>query len=450
MQKLYTTYAKYFKQIVRLGMPIVIGQLGIVLMGMADVMMIGKIDATNLAAVGASNAVYFLVVILGIGTLTAISPLVAKAKGAGNVGDTKIYFKKGIIASLFLTLFISTITLVLTFNLDWFDQKERVEELSKPYLHILNFGTLFMLWFYAVKQFSDGIGLTKPSAVITIIALLLNVLLNWVLIFGHWGFEPMGLIGAGIATTLSKLFMALAMTAFVYVNKIYKPYLTNKDKPAFKSHLAEILKVGLPSGFQYFFEVAAFAGAAIIIGWYGEFELAAHNIAINIASVTYMVATGISAAGSILVGDAVGRNNQADLMRSGKAALIMGALFMGICALIFIVAKTVIVQLYTTDQVVGSMAVNLLMIAALFQLSDGIQCVGVGILRGLSDTRIPTVIVIIAYWVIGIPVGVWLGNYFDLSLYGIWFGLSIGLTFSAGLLTWRFIHHSKTFRPVAS
>jgi MATE family multidrug resistance protein len=297
-----------------------------------------------------------------------------------------------------------------------------------------------------VKQFSDGIGLTKPSAIITISALLLNIFLNWLFIFGHWGFDAMGLNGAGYATTISKVFMAVSITIFVLTNKIYKPYLVSNATLAFKNHLTEIFKVGLPSGFQYFFEVAAFAGAAIIIGWYGEIELAAHNIAINIASVTYMVATGISAAGSILVGDAIGRKNKHDMNLAGRAALIMGAAFMGICALVLLVGKTFVVGLYTSDVMVSEKAVYLLMIAALFQLSDGIQCVGVGILRGLSDTKVPTLIVIVAYWVVGIPVGMWLGNTFELSLYGIWFGLSLGLTLSALMLTMRFLKESRTYQ----
>jgi MATE family multidrug resistance protein len=439
-------YRPYIQQITKLSLPIVIGQLGMVLMGMADVMMIGKLDATNLAAVGASNAIYFFVVILGIGTLTAISPLVAKAKGGGHTKDTHIYFRKGILASILLSLFICAITFLLTENIDWFGQQPNVSVLVKPYLHIINAGTVFMLWFYAVKQFSDGIGLTKPSAIITIIALLLNIFLNWLFIFGHWGFDAMGLNGAGYATTISKVFMAVSITIFVLTNKIYKPYLVSNATLAFKNHLTEIFKVGLPSGFQYFFEVAAFAGAAIIIGWYGEIELAAHNIAINIASVTYMVATGISAAGSILVGDAIGRKNKHDMNLAGRAALIMGAAFMGICALVLLVGKTFVVGLYTSDVMVSEKAVYLLMIAALFQLSDGIQCVGVGILRGLSDTKVPTLIVIVAYWVVGIPVGMWLGNTFELSLYGIWFGLSLGLTLSALMLTMRFLKESRTYQ----
>lgn len=436
---MYQLYKPYFKQIIKLSIPIIIGQLGMVLMGMADVMMIGKLDATNLAAVGASNAIYFLVTILGIGTLTAVSPLVAKAKGAGHVADCAIYFKKALLSVVILSAVICGVMFVLTINMEWFDQQPGVTQLSKPYMHVLNIGTIFMLWFYAAKNFSDGIGYTKPAAVITIIALLLNIFLNWVFIFGNLGFAPMGLLGAGYATSLSKLFMATAMTWFVYAHKIYKPYLNSDQVLKFKNHLTEIFKVGLPSGFQYFFEVAAFAGAALIIGRYGEYELAAHNIAINLASTTYMAATGISAAGSILVGDAIGRKNQKDMILAGRGSLMMTFVYMGFCALLFLTANKYLIGLYTSDAVVSSMAVYLLMIAGLFQLSDGVQCVGVGILRGMSDTRIPTIITVIAYWVIGIPVGLLLGNTFGLSLYGIWIGLSVGLTCSAIFLTMRFI-----------
>jgi MATE family multidrug resistance protein len=207
--------------------------------------------------------------------------------------------------------------------------------------------------------------------------------------------------------------------------------------------LKKIFQIGLPSGFQYFFEVGAFAFAAIMIGWIGEYELAAHQVAINIASITYMIATGLSAGGSIAVGDALGRRNRQDIIRSGYSAMIMATAFMGVCAIIFSLFSNWIVALYINESHVAEMATGLLIIAAFFQLSDGIQCVGLGILRGIGDTKIPTVITIIAYWVIGIPIGYYLGFKTGLSLYGIWISLSIGLSFSALLLTFRFKKRSR-------
>lgn len=440
-----SAYKSYFFKIIKLSYPIIIGQIGIVLMGVADVVMIGRLDATNLAAAGLANSVYFLVSIIGIGTLSAVSAMVAKAKGAGHSNDTAILFGQSIWAALALSAFISGVLLVLTFNLEWFGQSEEVTYLTKSYLHILNAGTVFMLVFTGIKQFSDGLSITKPSAVITIAGLLLNVFLNWVLIYGKFGFPRLELDGAGYATSFTRLMMALVMFLYIIRGSVYKQWLKVKDNNGSLFFFKEIFRIGLPSGMQYFFEVGAFASAAIMIGWFGKEQLAAHQIAINLASVTYMVATGLSTGGSIAVGDAWGRKNKKDLIMSGKAALIMSILFMGVTALLFAVFNTFFVNLYIDDVLVGGMAANLLLIAALFQLSDGVQCVSLGILRGINDTKIPTVFTVIAYWVIGIPIGWVLAKYFGLGLYGIWFGLSLGLTFSAVMLSIRFLKESQEF-----
>jgi MATE family multidrug resistance protein len=441
--QIFYRYKPYFKQILKLSYPIIIGQLGIVLMGVADIVMIGKLDAVNLAAASLANSVYFFICILGIGTLTAVSPLVAKSKGAGHPNQCAILFRQSIWAAIILGVFISFVVFILTENLDWFKQTHRVTELTKNYLHALNAGTLPLLLFMAIKQYSDGLSYTKPSAILTIIALLLNVFLNWVLIYGYFGLPRLELLGAGIATSISRGFMALAM--FVYVKKsvLYKPFLRLKQHEDDRKFLFQIFKIGFPSGLQYFFEVGAFAFAAIMIGWISEFAMAAHQVAINIASVTYMIATGISAGGSIAVGDALGRKNKKDLQEAGRAALIMGTLYMGVCAILMALFAPVIISFYTNDVLVTEMAIYLLYIAALFQLSDGIQCVGLGILRGIGDTKIPTFITIVAYWVIGIPLGYYFCFQLDFSLYGVWFALLIGLSISALFLSTRFLKESR-------
>lgn len=440
---MYQRYLPYFRQITLLSLPIIVGQLGIVLMGVADVIMIGKLKPVHLAAASLANAIYFFIAILGIGTLTAVSPLVAKSKGAGKPTECANLFKQSILASFILSFFIGLILFIITENLYWFKQDPTVTLLAKDYLHILNIGTLPMLLFFAIKQYSDGLGITKPSAVITIIALLINVFLNWVFIYGNLGSIKLELLGAGIATTLARSIMAISMLIYVKNKKIYQVYLnsiTNNNKFFF---LKQIFVVGLPSGLQYFFEVGAFAFAAIMIGWINEFALAAHQVAINIASITYMIATGISAGGSIAVGEALGKKNKKDIIDAGRAALLMGAIFMTCCALILATFAPGIVNLYTSDEQVASMAVLLLYIAAFFQLSDGIQCVGLGILRGIGDTKIPTVITIFAYWIIGIPLGYILCFKLSLNLYGIWIALLIGLSLSAWLLSKRFLKESN-------
>lgn len=407
--------------------------------------MIGQIDATNLAAAGLANSVFFLISIIGIGTLTAVSPLVAKAKGAGHTNDVALLFRQGIWASVVLSIFIGIVLFVLTVNLDWFGQDPDVTRLAQSFLHLLNAGTVFMLLFLGAKQFSDGLSITKPSAIITIIGLAVNIFLNWILIYGHWGFPALGIAGTGYATSVTRLLMAVTMIVYIFRHPMYKQWLHVKEKSESLKLFKHIFTIGLPSGMQYFFEVGAFASAAIMIGWFGKEQLAAHQIALNLASITYMIATGISAAGSIAVGDAWGRKNKTDIIFSGRAALIMSVVFMGFTALLFAVFNHFFVGLYIDNVYVAGMAANLLLIASLFQLSDGIQAVSLGILRGIGDTKVPTIITIIAYWVIGIPVGWVMAKYFDFTLYGIWFGLSIGLTFSAIMLTQRFFKESREF-----
>lgn len=449
VQSFLKKYTPYFIQITRLSLPIIIGQIGIVLMGVADMVMIGKIDATNLAAAGLANSVFFLISILGIGTLTAVSPLVAKAKGAGHTNDVALMFRQSLWVSVVLSIFICAVLFILTVNLEWFGQDPEVTRLAKIFLHLLNIGTPFMLLFLGAKQFSDGLSFTKPSAIITIVGLGINIGLNWILIYGHWGFPALGIAGTGYATTITRVLMAVAMIGYILWQPMYKQWLHIKEHGQGLVLFKRIITIGLPSGMQYFFEVGAFASAAIMIGWFGKDLLAAHQIALNLASITYMIATGISAAGSIAVGDAWGRKNKTDIMLAGRAALVLSVVFMGLTALLFALFNHFFVGLYIDNVYVGSMAANLLLIAALFQLSDGIQCVSLGILRGIADTRMPTIITIIAYWVIGIPIGWILAKYCDLTLYGIWFGLSLGLTFSAIMLTVRFFKESKAFDFIA-
>lgn len=439
---MYQRYLPYFKQIAILSLPIIVGQLGIVLMGVADVIMIGKLEPVQLAAASLANAIYFFIAILGIGTLSAVSPLVAKSKGAANLNECASWLKQAIFASVLLSIFIGIVIFTITQNLHWFKQTQAVTQLAKNYLHLLNIGTFPMLLFLALKQYSDGLGVTRPSAIITIIALLINVFLNWVLIYGNWGATPLGLVGAGIATTFARIIMAVSLFIYVKTQAIYKPYLQPNKQEDNTAYLKQIFKIGIPSGLQYFFEVGAFAFAAIMIGWINEFALAAHQVAINIASISYMIATGISAGGSIAVGEALGRKNKKDIIDAGRSALLLGAIFMTFCAFILASFAPQIIALYTTDEQVVKMSVYLLYIAAFFQLSDGIQCVGLGILRGIGDTKIPTIITIFAYWVIGIPFGYVLCFKLNQSLYGVWMALLIGLTLSAWLLSNRFLKES--------
>jgi MATE family multidrug resistance protein len=298
--------------------------------------------------------------------------------------------------------------------------------------------------FQTYKQFIEGLSIMRPAMIITLVANLINAFANWLFIYGNLGMPALGLDGAGIATLSSRTFMALILMWYVMNAKYFKQFdvsfhFKNINFPVIK----KIMKLGLPSGFQYFFEVGAFSFAVVMVGWLGTKQLAAHQIAINLASISFMAVLGISAAGAIRVGNAVGKQNIKEIRRAGFTALVLGPSIMVFAGIIFIILRNYLPSLYIDDNDVISIASTLLVIAALFQLSDGTQAVGIGVLRGLTDVKGPTLITFIAYWIIGLPIGYFLGFNKQMGVEGIWIGLSIGLTTSAILLTLRFNAKSK-------
>jgi len=315
---------------------------------------------------------------------------------------------------------------------------------AKSYTKILGLGAIPVMLFQTYKQFIEGLSVMKPAMAITILANLINAFTNWTLIFGNLGFPALGLDGAGWATFSSRVFMAVTLMLYVMNKKYFKQYdvsfhFKNINIPVIK----KILSLGLPSGIQYFFEIGAFTFAVIMIGWLGTDQLAAHQIAINLASISFMIVLGLSMAGGIRVGNAVGERNITRVRRSGFTAIFLALCVMTVSGLIFIIFRNYLPTLYIDNETVISIASSLLIIAALFQLSDGTQAVGIGILRGLTDVKIPTAITFLAYWVVGLPTGYLLAFNFGLDVQGVWIGLLAGLTTSAILLTLRFNAKSK-------
>jgi MATE family multidrug resistance protein len=284
----------------------------------------------------------------------------------------------------------------------------------------------------------------KPAMIIALSANFVNAFANWVLIFGELGFPKLGIAGAAWATFASRIFMAAAIMFYVMRNEKFKRYDVNFHFRGLDFKIIKkILRLGLPSGFQYFFEVGAFSFAVIMIGWIGANELAAHQIAINLASISFMAVLGISQAASIRVGNAMGEQSVSKIRKAGFTGIFLGASIMSLAGLTFILLNNFLPTLYIDDEAVISIASRLIIIAALFQLSDGTQAVGIGVLRGLTDIKGPTIITFIAYWVISLPIAYILAFYFNLGVDGVWIGLLIGLTVSAILLTLRFNHKSR-------
>ena len=328
--------------------------------------------------------------------------------------------------------------------INYLDQPKQVSILAISYLKILSLSVIPFLLFQIFRQFIEGLSYVRPPMIIAIAANIFNAFFNWVLIFGNLGFQPMGLDGAGVATTTTRSLMAIGLIIYVMKAEHLKSYTTIKNFFSYdKKLVTKLLKIGLPSGFQYFLEVAAFSFAAIMIGWMGATQLAAHQIGINLASATYMIILGISSAGMIRVAQAAGKKDIEETRAAGFTALIVAIAIMIFFGVMFILLKNILPHFYIEDKEVIELASSLLMIAAIFQIFDGMQATAIGILRGLKDVNIPMILSFLGYWILGIGSGFVFGFVLDLKAFGIWIGLALALMGVGITLTLRFNFKSK-------
>ena len=427
-----------------LAYPVMIGQLGIIMMGVVDSIMVGRLGPVSLAAASLGNSLIFIILIIGLGSSTVVSPLVAILVGGNRYSECGIYFRQSLIVNVALSVAMIGIMFLGMNFLDYLNQPPEVIKYALVYMSIVALSALPLMIFQTYKQFIEGLSVMKPAMIISLLANIINAFANWVLIFGKFGFPELGLAGAAWATFASRVFMAMVIMIYVMRNKKYRQFdVTFHFRGINIPVIKKIVSLGIPSGFQNFFEVGAFSFAVIMIGWIGANELAAHQIAINLASISFMVVLGIAQAASIRVGNAMGEQNIHNIRKAGFTAILLGASIMSISGLIFILLHNFLPTLYINDNNVISIAARLIIIAALFQLSDGTQAVGIGVLRGLTDIKGPTIITFVAYWVVSLPVGYLLGFTFNLGVDGIWIGLLIGLTVSAVFLTLRFNYKSR-------
>ena len=437
-------YFKNYKLTFLLAYPVILSQLGHIMVGVVDTAMVGQIGTIEQAAVALSNSLYTIVLVFGIGVSYGVTPLVAAADSSKNYAENSALLKHSILINTAIGILLFLLLFMLSPILNLFDQKKEVVTLAIPFLNVMMLGMIPLCIFAGFKQFIEGLSYTRIAMVITIGASLLNILLNYLMIFGHWGFPAMGLMGSCWASFISRVAMAFTIFLYVYYSKIFKIYWQGFSFGNFSKELTKkILAIGVPSGLQWVFEVGAFAFAVILIGWIGPKAQAAHLIALSMAAVTYMMASGLSAATAVRVGNQLGIKNQAGVRTAGFSAFIMVLAFMGVMAICFISFRFYLPSLFTKDIGVINLSASLLIIAAFFQLSDGIQVVALGALRGIKDVKIPTIITLIAYWVIGLPMSYVLAFVFKLGVLGVWYGLFLGLTTAAILLFLRFRHVSK-------
>lgn len=437
-------YIKSYKATFYLAYPVVLSQLGHIMVGVVDTAMVGQIGTIQQAAVALSNSLYTLVLVFGLGVSYGITPLVAAADSSKDVSQNSDLLKHGIVINTVLGILLFLLLFLLSPVLNFFNQKQEVVDLAIPFLNVMMLGMIPLCIFSGFKQFTEGLSFTRIAMLITIGSNLLNILLNYLMIFGHWGFPKMGLMGSCWASFIARVVMAVSMLAYVYYNKPFRKYRPGFSFKNLSGKLTKkILNIGVPSGLQWVFEVGAFAFAVIMIGWINPKAQAAHQVALSLAATTYMMASGLSAAASVRVGNQAGLHDREGVRRAGFSAFIMVLAFMGICALCFVLFRNTLPALFTTDPEVIPIASSLLVIAAFFQLSDGVQVVGLGALRGVKDVKLPTIITLIAYWAIGLPMSYVFGFKMNLGVQGVWYGLSLGLTIAAVFLFLRFNYVSR-------
>ena len=417
--------------------PIIVSQLGQVGMSTADTMMVGRLGATPLAAAALGSALHFFGVLVCTGILLGMAPLVSQAFGAGDRQRCREVLVQGLWLSLILSaplmlssLFGEPITRAL-------GQQADIAVLTGDYLFALTFGIPPLLMFVAFRQFLEGMGHVRPPMMITFFGLATNVVGNWILIYGIDGLiPPMGLVGAGWATTLTRWAMLGATLLYIHFHPELRPFDHVRLSPD-RALLRKMFGIGAPAGAHFGLEVGLFSFAAVLMGWIGAVELASHQVTINIASTTFMVALGVSFAGSIRVGQHIGGRRPAHMRYAARATYLLATGFMGICALLFLLMPRALIGLYTNDPAIIALGAKLLLVAAAFQLFDGAQVAGTAVLRGAADTRIPMVLAGVGYWIVGMPVGMLLAFTAGMGAVGIWVGLSAGLAMVAVLLLAR-------------
>lgn len=448
-----SNYTKEFRYNLRLASPVILGMLGHTFVSFIDNVMVGQLGAAELAAVSLGNSFIFIAMSLGIGFSTAITPLVAEADSEKNFGKGKSVFKHGFFLCTVLGIILFLLLLLAKPIMTVMDQPEEVVDLAIPYLDLVAFSLVPLIVFQAFKQFSDGLSLTKYPMYATLLANVLNVAINYVLIFGKFGFPQLGIVGAAVGTLVSRFVMLFFLWWLLAKRDKSSNYVTNiKFFKLSSQPLKKLINLGLPSAMQMFFEVAIFTVAIWLSGILGKNVQAANQIALNLASMTFMVAMGLSVASMIRVGNQKGLKDFVNLRRIAESIFFVGTIFAVVFALFFVVFHQYLPHLYVNlDDVtelkdineVIEIASTLLLAAAVFQISDSLQVIVLGALRGLQDVKIPTLITFIAYWLIGFPISYFLGKEDAYGSLGIWIGLLAGLTSAAILLYIRFHYLTK-------
>lgn len=456
-----SVYTKEFGANIRLAYPVILGMLGHTLISVVDNIMVGRLGATELAAVSLGNSMVFIAMSVGIGFSTAITPMVAQGDAAKDTATVRSAFHHGLLLCTILGICLFGVVYLAKPLMQLMHQPQEVIELASPFVDWVAFSLVPMVIFQGYKQFADGMSQTKFAMYAVIASNVIHIGINYVLIYGAFGFPKLGIMGAALGTVISRLFMLAYMHIMLSRQEKMRQYFHGFSFSEIKkSMLKKITALGLPSSMQMLFEVALFTGAVWISGSIGKTNQAANQIALSLSSMTFMFGMGLSVAAMVRVGNQKGFGDYKNLQIVARSIFLLTLILEIGFALMFIALHTIlphfflnmenVAQLQDNTEVIA-IASQLLIVAAIFQISDGLQVVVLGSLRGLQDVKLPTIITFIAYWVIGFPVSFYLGIYTELKAMGIWIGLLSGLTVAAIFLYLRFNYlTNKMIKSVGS
>ncbi len=423
----------------RLALPLVFAELGWMAMGVVDTVMAGHAGRQMLGAVALGHGLYYTFAVFGVGVMLGLDTLISQAFGRGDIGDCRRSLAGGLVTSLLLSPPLIALAWAMGPVMEWFGIESSLNADTQGYLRAVSWGTLPLMVYAAFRRFLQAQDVVRPVMFALVSANVVNIFGNWVLIFGKFGVPAMGAAGAGYATSLARVYM---VGVLLWVTVAGHGWVGWTAWPGW-DRIREVVRLGIPVGLQISFEVAVFAVATTMLGALGPVALGGHQIALNLVSITYMIPLGISSAAAVRVGQAVGREDRAGARRSGWVGIGMGAAFMTLAAVMFWTVPGVVAGWYTNDGEVVRTAASLLVMAAFFQLFDGIQAVATGALRGVGDTRTPMLAHVICYWAIGLPLGWWLTYPMGWGARGFWAGLSLALILIGVVLLWAWQRRMK-------
>ncbi|MDH5588723.1 MAG: MATE family efflux transporter [Gemmatimonadota bacterium] len=422
--------------LIRLAFPVAVIQVGMMAMGAVDTIMVGRVSATDLAAVALGVIYFFGVAVFGMGVLFALDPVISQAVGGDDRVGVARGVQRGLLLAVALTVVASLALLPTGSVLRFMRQPEEVVPVAAGYAVAMIAGVFPFYGFNVFRQSLQAMSTVGPILVTVILANLFNAFCNWVLVFGNLGFPAMGAVGSGWATSLSRWFMMLMLLGLAW--PLLRPTLWPlRREAAAMGPLVRFLRLGAPIGVHQWLEFGVFGAAGLFMGWLGTVAVAGHQIALNLAALTFMVPVGIAQAASVLVGQAVGREDPPAARRAAGAGHVVGLGFMTCTALMFLTVPEGLARLYTSDTAVMAMAATLIPVAGIFQVFDGLQVVASGTLRGVGDTRVPMLVSLVGFWVVGLPLGFWLAFGREMGPVGLWWGLAAGLAVVGVLLAFR-------------